>query len=150
MVIVGLLWVKKTTNEDEYELLRFCNKLNTNVVGGASKLFKYFINKYNPHKIISFADRRWTLNENDNLYTKIGFKLVSILKPDYSYVNSKISRNHRFHKFGFGKSSIKKRYPNIYNENKTEWEMMQELGYDRIWDCGKFKYELNLQFQDGV
>ena len=34
---------KKTTNEGEYELLRFCNLLNTSVIGGASKLFKYFI-----------------------------------------------------------------------------------------------------------
>lgn len=25
-----------------YELVRFCNRLNTSVVGGASKLFKYF------------------------------------------------------------------------------------------------------------
>ena len=29
----------------EWELGRFCNALNTNVVGGASKLFKYFINE---------------------------------------------------------------------------------------------------------
>ena len=32
----------KTKNEC-YELLRFCNKLNTSVIGGASKLFKHFI-----------------------------------------------------------------------------------------------------------
>ena len=29
-------------------MLRFCNKLNTNVIGGASKLFKYFIDKKAP------------------------------------------------------------------------------------------------------
>ena len=38
--------------------------------------------------------------------------------------------------------SLKKKFPQIYDNNKTEWEMMQELGYDRIWDCGKFKYEM--------
>ena len=32
------------SEDGSYELLRFCNKLNTNVVGGASKLFKHFIN----------------------------------------------------------------------------------------------------------
>ena len=25
-----------------------------------------------------------------------------------------------------------------------EKELMDELGYDRIWDCGLFKYELDL------
>ena len=33
-------------NDDSYELIRFCNKLNTNVIGGASKLFNYFINNH--------------------------------------------------------------------------------------------------------
>ena len=131
--------------QDNYELVRFVTKSNYIINGIASKMLKYFINKYNPQKIVSFADRRWTLNEKNNLYVKIGFKLTATLRPDYSYVNFKISRNRRFHKFGFGKSSIKKRYPEVYDQNKTEWEMMQELGYDRIWDCGKFKYELNLQ-----
>jgi hypothetical protein len=41
--------------EDGYELVRFCNKLNTRVVGGASKLLKYFIQIYNPSKIISYS-----------------------------------------------------------------------------------------------
>ena len=41
-----------------YELIRFCNKLNTNVVGGASKLFKHFIKEFNPSSVISYADRR--------------------------------------------------------------------------------------------
>jgi len=131
--------------QNNYELVRFVTKSNYIINGIASKMLKYFISKYNPYIIISFADRRWTLNKDDNLYTKLGFKLITILKPDYSYVNFKISRNRRLHKFGFGKSSIKKRYPDIYDESKTEWEMMQELGYDRIWDCGKFKYELILE-----
>ena len=48
---------KKSTNDDEYELLRFCNKLNTNIIGGASKLFKYFIDTYKPEEITTYADR---------------------------------------------------------------------------------------------
>ena len=34
------------------ELIRFCNKINTNVIGSASKLFKYFIEKYKPEENI--------------------------------------------------------------------------------------------------
>jgi len=129
-------------NENNYELKRFCIKNNYQITGIAAKLLSHFIKAYSPERIISFADRRWTLDKNDNLYTKLGFTLIEILKPDYTYYCSKVDRFKRHHKFGFGKSSIKERFPYVYNFNKTEWEMMQELGYDRIWDCGKFKYEL--------
>ena len=30
----------------------------------------------------------------------------------------------------------------LMSENKTEKQIMQELGYDRIWDCGHFRYEM--------
>lgn len=114
-------------------------------IGLASRMLKYFIRNYKPKTIISFADRRWTPNHQDKLYTKLGFKLTNILSPDYTYYNPKIDRNRRLHKFGFGKINIKKRFPEIYNDDKTEWEMMQEVGFDRIWDCGKFKYELKIE-----
>lgn len=133
----------KNNNKKIYELKRFCVNINYSVPGVADKLLKHFIKKYNPKKIISFADRRWTINKDNNLYIKLGFKLTNILGPDYSYYNPKIHRHKRLHKFAFGKNSLKKKYPKIYDENKTEWQMMQELGFDRIWDCGKFKYELD-------
>lgn len=134
----------KNHNNNIYELSRFCVKNNIVSSGIASKLLKSFINQHKPSKIISFADRRWTPDANNNLYVKLGFELTQTLKPDYWYYNPKIHRNKRFHKFGFGKSNLKKRFPEVYDNNKTEWMMMQELGYDRIWDCGKFKYELNI------
>lgn len=126
-----------------FELKRFSTNIHYVIPGMFSKLLKHFITHYKPTKIISFADRRWTIND-DNLYTKSGFKLSETLAPDYTYYNSKKSRYRRFHKFGFGKNSIKKKFPEVYHPDKTEWEMMQELGYDRIWDCGKFRYEMEI------
>ena len=131
-------------NTNTYELTRFATNNKYIVVGAGGKLLKHFISTYKPAKIISFADRRWTPSSINNIYTKLGFKLTKTIPPDYSYLNGKISRYKRLHKFGFGKSSLKKKFPEIYNNNKTEWEMMRELGYDRIWDCGKFKYELTI------
>lgn len=133
---------KHKNEESSYELLRFATDIECRVIGIASKLLSFFIKKYNPKNIISFADRRWTLDKDNNLYTKIGFKLIKTLKPDYSYYNPKLDRYKRYHKFGFGKKSIKKKFPEIFSDEKTEWMMMQEVGYDRIWDCGKFCYEL--------
>lgn len=136
---------KRKNDDNSYELSRFATDINYRIIGIASKMLNYFIKKYNPKNIISFADRRWTLDKNNNLYTKLGFELKNILRPDYSYYNTKIDIYKRFHKFGFGKKSIKKKFPEIYSPEKTEWQMMQEAGYDRIWDCGKFCYELNLK-----
>lgn len=138
----------KDHTNDIYELTRYAVKNGYVINGMASKLLKFFINIYNPNKIISFADRRWTPNQNDNLYTKLGFKCVNILKPDYKYYYRKSHRSGRLHKFGFGKNKLRFKYPDYYNTNKTEWEMMQEIGYDRIWDCGKFKYEKTIKKGD--
>jgi hypothetical protein len=130
----------KTHNENVYDLKRFATSGNYRIIGIASKMLKYFITKYNPETIVSFADRRWTLDVNINLYTNIGFVFDKFISPDYHYFNSSIARTSRLHKFGYGKSSLKKKYPDKYNENKTEWEMMQEFGFDRIWDCGLIRY----------
>jgi len=139
--------MNKHNNPNVYELKRYCSKNGLKCIGTAGKLLKHFIKNYSPEKIISFADVRWTLSKETNLYTKIGFKLVKVLCPDYYYYNNKVDRLKRFHKFQFGKSSLRKKFPQIYDDSKSEWEIMQEAGYDRIWDCGKFKYELDLTTQ---
>lgn len=87
---------------------------------------------------------RWNNDSTNNVYLKNGFTLDSTIKPDYSYYNSKVSRYKRFHKFSFGKSSLRIKFPDVYRDELTEWEIMQKLGYDRIWDCGKFKFTLHL------
>ena len=63
----------------EYELLRFCNKINTTVVGGASKLFKHFIKQHNPNCVVSYADRRWNIG---GVYEKMDFKFTHYSKPN--------------------------------------------------------------------
>ena len=140
--------VNKDINENEYELTRFATNTNYKIPGIADKLLKEFIRKYNPSKIISFGDARWVLDSENNMYTKLGFKLVEIRKPDYRYYIPKITKNKRFHKFGFGLNSLKRKFPDLefYHEDgkaKTEKELTTELGYDRIWDCGLFKYEMS-------
>jgi len=131
-------------NEGEFELSRYATKQEYVIRGLGSKFIKHFINEYNPKKIISFADRRWTINSDNNLYTNLGFSLVSITKPTYYYYNSKVDRYKRFHKFGFGKNNLKKRFPNL-DFNKSEKELTSQLGYEKIWDCGLFKYELKIR-----
>ena len=33
-------------------------------------------------------------------------------------------------------------YPEVYSDDKTEYEMMEELGIPRIYGCGLVKYAL--------
>jgi hypothetical protein len=146
--LVGVITFNSKRNmtkniSNQYELSRFGVKENYSIAGLGSKFIKYFIKEYSPTSIISFADRRWTLNSSNNLYIKMGFKLIDVIRPTYYYYNSKINRYKRYHKFGFGKNSLKKKYPYL-DFNKSEKELMLELGYDRIWDCGLFKYEMSI------
>jgi len=120
----------KSRNDNEYEMLRFCNKLNTNVIGGASKLFKYFIVNFNPENIITYADRSYS---NGNLYNQLGFNFVHITTPNYYYVIDNI-RNHRF---GFRKDILVKQG---YDITKTEHEIMLERKIYRIYNSGNYKF----------
>jgi len=127
----------KNFDPNTYELIRFAT--SKKVVGIAGKLLSYFIKQYNPKKIVSYADRRWS---NGNLYEKLKFKKVSSGVPNYWYVN-KNNYRHRYHRFAFRKSELNKKLKD-FNPNLTEWENMQLNGYDRIWDCGNLKYEMSL------
>ena len=123
------------SNSDDYEMLRFCNKLNTNVIGGASKLFNYFINNYKYNTIISYADRSYS---NGNLYKQLGFELDHITEPNYYYVIDGI----RHYRYNFRKDILIKEG---YDSNKTEHEIMLERKIYRIYNSGnyKFKYKFN-------
>lgn len=104
----------------EWEMIRFCNKRNYNVVGAASKLLKYFISVYKPKSIISYADAKYS---NGNLYKKIGFTYIGKSSPNYFYFkNNKI----------LGRIQCQKhKLNNIlenFDENKTEIQNMVENG----------------------
>lgn len=117
---------------DNYELVRFATN---GVVGLASKMLQYFIKNYNPKIIISYADRRWSTGD---LYEKIGFSSIGETKPNYWYTKDFRKREHRFN---YRKDILVSKG---YDKNKTESEIMVDLGYNKIWDCGSLKYELKL------
>ena len=125
-------------NDGNWNLTRFASLNGYICQGVASKMLTYFIRKYDPQYIRSFADRRWTLDKDNNVYTKLGFILEETLKPDYRYYNEKVDKYTRFHKFNFRKQILHKKYG--FPLSMTETQMVNELGYGRIWDCGLFKY----------
>tara|TARA_S200002703_G_C3788666_1_gene243320 strand:- start:100 stop:1791 length:1692 start_codon:yes stop_codon:yes gene_type:complete len=128
---------QKNKKENEYELCRFCNKENYIVNGSFSKLLNYFIKNYNPIKIITYADKRYS---NGNVYNKLNFKFISNTAPNYWYHKS---GKKLYHRYNFTKHTLSNKLE-TYDHMLTEWENMQLNGYDRIWDCGNLKYELKI------
>lgn len=116
----------------EYELIRFCNKLNTNVVGGASKIFRHFIKMYEPSSVVSYADRRWSTG---NLYHALGFKLYNQSRPNYYY----IVNAERKYRYNFRKSVLVKKYGCPIDMSEREFCKMKH--WWRIYDCGCLCFE---------
>lgn len=127
-----------TKMKNEWILTRFASDYNYICQGIGGKLFKHFIKQYNPSIVKSFADRRWTIDINNNLYTKLGFNIEKILGPEYRYYNPKLFGTQRKHKFGFRKNILHKKYG--FPLTMTENEMAKELGCYKIYDCGLIKY----------
>ena len=135
-ILIGVMSFLKC-KDNKWELVRFASNYNYVCSGIGGKLFQYFIKENNPQEIKTFADRRWTINDNDNLYTKIGFKLDKILKPDYHYIDS-TKPTERIHKFNLRKRTLHKKYGLPFNMKESE--MVKKIGYVKIWDCGLYRY----------
>lgn len=116
--------------KDVWELTRFSNKIGVSVIGGASKLFKYFLNKWKPLRIETYSDN---LISDGKLYDNLGFVNIHTSKPGYWYLIDGV----REHRFNWRKSRLVK---NGHDSNKTEEEIMSELGYFRIYNGGNKKW----------
>ena len=89
----------KTNKKYDYEWVRGCPASNTVIIGGTSKLFKYFIKNYNPTSVLCYAD--WNLF-NGNGYKQCGFIFDGYTGPDKFYIQAKpilrINRNPYMYK----------------------------------------------------
>lgn len=95
---------RNNSSKGDYELYRFCNKLNTTVVGGASKLFKHFIKNYTFNNVYSYSSLEWP----GTLYEKLNMKLDRINKSTYWFFsNDKRISRHNFNKHNLTKLNFK-------------------------------------------
>ena len=74
---------KNLVGDNTWEIIRGCPGSNNIVVGGVSKLFKYFIKKHNPDSIFSYCD----FNKFNGIgYTKLGMKFIGYTAPDMKWI----------------------------------------------------------------
>ena len=99
----------------QWEIIRSCSACDFNIVGGVSKLFTYFINKYNPIEIFSYCD----FNKFTGIsYEKLGMQFIGYTKPDLKYLIG---------------DKVINRSPNKYKEIKNKVDA-------RLYRAGSKKY----------
>lgn len=125
--------VARYNKKYEYELLRYC--ASHNVVGGAEKLFKYFVDNYKPNSIVSYCD---TSKFSGKVYDMLGFKIDTVNAPSchwYSVKENKHITDNLLRMHG---------YDRLFKENHGKGTSNEELilarGYLPVYDCGQATY----------
>nr|DAK40721.1 MAG TPA: endonuclease-like protein [Caudoviricetes sp.] len=117
----------------EYELLRYCSHYN--VVGGAEKLFKYFVVNYKPSSIVSYCD---TSKFSGKVYDTLGFAFIKTNKPRKHWYSMKEKRHIT------DGLLLSQGYDRLFKENHGKGTSNEELilsrGYLPVYDCGQSTY----------
>lgn len=128
---------RKDYDANTWELTRFCTTLYSTCVGGASKLFNYFIRTYCPGKIISFSDIGMTTG---NVYSILGFIPVNTIAPNYRWVNLKT--DIALNRLQCQKSKLIKLLgdDSIDVETQTEDQIMESHGFVKVYNSGLVRW----------
>ena len=117
----------------DYELLRYCSHYN--VVGGANKLFKYFVDTYKPNSIVSYCD---TSKFSGKVYADLGFTLSKKNSPRKHWYSMKEKRHIT------DGLLLSQGYDRLFKENHGKGTSNEELilarGYLPVYDCGQSTY----------
>ena len=95
----------------------------------------------NPKLIISFASCDIS---NGVLYKTLGFESDESISQSYWYIDPQ--NFQRYHRTSFTKSSIVKRgWKEHIDSSWTERDVMDKIGFMRIYDSGQSKWILDLK-----
>ena len=112
------------------------------VVGGMGKVLKAgkgYAQHRNVGKIVTFSDHQVS---DGGLYKKLGFTLDKELAPDYRYV----AHGEKIHKFNYRLKRFRNDPDLEYREGLTEKELAKLNGLERIWDCGKTRWVMEVEY----
>lgn len=125
--------IPRYTKKYEWELLRYCTKSGYYVIGGAQKLFKFFIQNHEPLSIISYCDRS---KFDGDVYQKLGMYLHHCTSPAkvWSKDNKKITDN-LLRQRGYDQL-----FHTNYGKGSSNEELMIEHGWRSVYDCGQKVY----------
>lgn len=116
----------------QYELIRVCFKPGVKIVGGLEKMWKYMVEVTDARSVITYSNiSKFT----GNSYSRLGFKVDTITQPNYVWVLP--SENKVLKRYQTTKDKLTKAG---YDElGETEDEIMESLGYLKVYDSGNLK-----------
>lgn len=121
---------KSRYEKNGIELVRFSVKSGFSVIGGFSKILKFYLREFKPSKIISYADYDFS---NGNVYQKTGFKLIKHTCFGFFWIKGM----ERYSRQSLWKLTKNKKNPDSY---------LRELGYTKIWNSGNLKFVLENEY----
>lgn len=133
LVAVMTFGTPRFNNNYQWELVRLAYKSGISLVGGAEKMFKYFEQRFTPTSMVSYCD---ISKFRGNVYIRLGFKTSSkdITSPNYVWVDDNQNVISRY------KTQKGKLIENgLGNLGSTEDEIMKNLGYYKVYDCGNLR-----------
>ena len=135
--LISMMIFKKLNRNNfqyTYEMLRFCNKLNLNIINAESVLFDHFLRNIKVENITARSNRDWPI---EKLFNKLNFKTVSNTSPDYFWAIN----NVRYNRYSFRKGLLRKEGFDI---NKTGVEIMISRKYYKVFNSGNKKLIYNV------
>jgi G:T-mismatch repair DNA endonuclease (very short patch repair protein) len=138
--LVSLMTFRKNRfsnhSSPDFEVIRFCTKLNTTVVGGGSKLLSHFLTEIpKDASITTYSD---CMTGNGLSYEKMGFVFVEQTAPGYYWVRDG-KRNNRM---GFQRNKLEKVFGKEFDTSLTEDQIMYSEGFRKLFNAGNFRFVL--------
>lgn len=120
---------------NSFEMLRFCSKKGTTVVGGFSKLLNHFIKKMEPDDVMTYVDADWSDGQS---FLNRGFEFIERMPNMEFWLNS---------------STGVREYPQVVlkdhrksmdlSESDGKKELfLKEIGYKKVFNSGSYKFIL--------
>ena len=120
----------------DYEIHRMASKLNTQIVGGVSKLFSRIKKDLLGMSLITYADKRIS---NGDIYRNLGFKELTDSSPNYTWRNG----DRIYPRYQTQKHKLSKLLKN-FNPELSESENMKNNHFHKFNDCGNKVFEIQL------
>jgi very-short-patch-repair endonuclease len=118
---------------ENWLLVRTAFLLNTQVVGGISKMFQYFLSDIQPHKVVDYTDRRLFIASGHH---RMGFLLDGITPPCSYLTDGYKIYSRRYYRYR-GDKHFKYRMP--WDNSLSDSENLERNKWYWIYDCGKIR-----------
>lgn len=123
-----------------WTLTRYATRIA--VPGGASRLFRAFVDEHGPEEVKSFSDNRYF---DGGMYQRLGFVLDETLAADYQVYHPKLGLRP---KAAWQRRELPKRIRDLRSvevydpdrDPRSERQMTYLLGGHRVFDCGKRRW----------